>query len=78
MVSGAELYAKSELGAIATSRTLNFPEVGAPVWSHFHELTLWLVAIAPSSDFVLPDNSIPRPWIRLFVQSHPVTERHSL
>jgi hypothetical protein len=23
---------KSELGAIATSRTLNFPEVGAPVW----------------------------------------------
>jgi hypothetical protein len=29
VVSGAELYTKSELGAIATSRTLNFPEVGA-------------------------------------------------
>jgi hypothetical protein len=34
-----------------------------------HKLTLWLVAIAPSSDFVLPDNSIPQPWIRLFVQA---------
>jgi hypothetical protein len=33
---------------------------------HFHELTLRLVAIAPSSDFVLPDNSIPQPWIRTF------------
>jgi len=32
VVFGAEFYTKSELGAIATSRTLNFPEVGAPVW----------------------------------------------
>jgi hypothetical protein len=43
---------KSELGAIATSRRLNLPEVGAPVWSTFFELNLRLVAIAPSSDFV--------------------------
>ena len=27
-----------------------------------------LVAIAPSSDFVLADNPIPQPWITLFVQ----------
>ena len=62
-------YTKSELGATATSRSLNFPEVGAPVWGAFHELNLRLVAIAPSSDFVLADNSIPQPWIRLFVES---------
>jgi len=68
----SEVYTKSELGAIATS--LNFPEVGAPVLGpHFHGLTLRLVAtttprglpargprFAPSSDFVLPDNSVPR------------------
>jgi hypothetical protein len=35
VVSGAELYTKSELGAIATSRTLNFPEVGTLVWGAF-------------------------------------------
>jgi len=35
VVSGAEVYTKSELGAIATSRTLIFPEVGALVWAAF-------------------------------------------
>jgi hypothetical protein len=53
-VSGAESLHKSELGAIATSRALTFP-VGVP---HFYELTLRLVAIAPSSDFAITDNSI--------------------
>jgi len=46
-----------------------FSEVGAPV-SAFHELTFRLVATAPSSDFVLPNNSIPHLWIRLLVQSY--------
>jgi len=65
VVSGAELYTKSELGALATSRTLTFP-VGAP---HFYELTLRLVAIALSSDFVITDNSILRPGLDFFLQS---------
>jgi hypothetical protein len=47
---------KSELGATATSRSLNFPEGESPFWA-FPELTLWLVATAPSSDFVLPKHS---------------------
>ena len=69
VVSGPEFHTKSELGAIATSRTLTFQKLERRFRPHFHELTLRLVAIAPSSDFVLPDNSIPQQWIRLFVQS---------
>ena len=75
MVSEANLYTKSELGAVATSRALNFPEVWKPLfWPHFHELTLRLVATAPSSDFVLPNNSIPLPWIRLLCNVSPKGE----
>jgi hypothetical protein len=44
-----DLHRKSELGAIATSRSRNFPQVGA-VDGHFM-MTPRLVAIAPSSDF---------------------------
>jgi hypothetical protein len=36
------------------------------------KLSVRLVATAPSSDFVLPDNSIPELWIGLFVQSQPL------
>jgi hypothetical protein len=49
---------------------LTVPELERLFGPHFHELTLRLVAIAPSSDFVSPENSIPQAWIRLFVESH--------
>jgi hypothetical protein len=46
--------AKSELGAIAISRSLNWqiPELERSLVHPFQELTSWLVAVAPSSDFV--------------------------
>jgi hypothetical protein len=50
---------KSEPGAVATGRTTQLSEVGAQVLGAFEELTFRLVATAPSSDFVLPDKSIP-------------------
>jgi len=45
---------KSELGAIATSRVLNLRKVctGGSRMVETHRLSIWLVAIAPSSDFV--------------------------
>jgi len=36
------------------------------------KLSVRLVATAPSSEFVLRDNSIPQLWIGLFVQSQPL------
>jgi len=68
VVSEAQLHTKSELGAVATSRRVNpkYARTGAPTsW----KLRFRLVATAPSSDFVLPDNSIPQLWITLFAQS---------
>jgi hypothetical protein len=41
--------------------------------THFHELTLQLVAVAPSSDFVLPDNSIPRRGLDFLRKAPPET-----
>jgi hypothetical protein len=55
VVSKAKPYTKSELGAVATSRALNFPELERLFWPRFYALTLGLVATAPSSDFVLPN-----------------------
>jgi hypothetical protein len=56
VVSGADPHTKSELGAVATSRTLSNPKSWSAYLSEYHELTLGLVATAPSSDFALSDN----------------------